>query len=237
MKHTNVVAIIPARGGSKRIPCKNVKPFNGVPMIGRSINAATRSGLFERVLISTDSEEIARVGIDFGAECAFRRPPELADDLTATAPVVHHALQWMAEEGTPAEYACCIYATAPFIQIEDLQDAFQILVEHSCGSVFTVSTFEFPVLRALRLTTSGSLAMLWPEYHTARSQDLPETYHDAGQFYWLNVARFMREPTLYCSDSRPLVVPRWRAQDIDTQEDWDRAACMHRVLTEQNLIE
>jgi pseudaminic acid cytidylyltransferase len=230
---SDVVAVIPARGGSKRIPGKNIKPFNGVPMIGHSIEVAQRCGLFGRILISTDSEEIAEVAARFGAECAFRRPHDLSDDRTPTAPVVHHALQWLAEQGTPAQYACCIYATAPFIQTGDLQAGYRSIVERDCGSVLSVTSFAFPIFRALELTEAGSLAMFWPEYQLTRSQDLPHAYHDAGQFYWLKVARFMLEPRLYYDDSRPVILPRWRVQDIDTQEDWDRAELMQKVLSEQ----
>ena len=232
----DVVAIIPARAGSKRIPGKNLRPFNGVPMIGRSIEAAGRSGLFGRIVVSTDSDEIAAIAEKFGAECPFRRPAELADDRTPTAPVVLHALQWLAEQGSPARTACCIYATAPFIQVADLQQGYRTIADKSCGSCFSVTTFGFPIFRALKLTESGSVAMFWPEHELTRSQDLPEAYHDAGQFYWLNVARFMAEPKLYYRDSFPVILPRWRVQDIDTQEDWERAALMHRMLTEQGLL-
>ncbi len=232
----HVVAVIPARAGSKRIPGKNIKLFNGVPMIGRSIEVAKQCGLFDRILVSTDSDEIAAIARQFGAECAFRRPDDLADDHTPTAPVVRHALQWLADQGTPAEYACCIYATAPFIHAADLRAGYEAISQHACGSVFTVTTFGFPIFRALKLTDAGSLAMFWPEYQATRSQDLPEAYQDAGQFYWLNVSRFMREPRLYFEDSRPLIIPRWRVQDIDTPEDWDRAALMHRALMEQALL-
>lgn len=236
VKRGDVVAVIPARAGSKRIPGKNIRLFNGVPMIGRSIEAAGQCGLFNRILVSTDSDEIAAVARQFGAECAFRRPDDLSDDHTPTAPVVRHALQWLADQGTPAEYACCIYATAPFIQAGDLQAGYDAIVRHACGSVFTVATFGFPIFRALKLTDAGSLAMFWPEFQSTRSQDLPEAYQDAGQFYWLNVSRFMRESILYFDDSRPLIIPRWRVQDIDTQEDWDRAELMHRALVERALL-
>lgn len=227
----DAVAIIPARGGSKRIPGKNIRPFNGVPIIGHSIEAAQRSGLFGRILVSTDSEEIAAVAARFGAECAFRRPPELADDHTATAPVVRHALEWLAAERATVPYACCIYATAPFIRAADLTAGYAALREHDCSSVFTVATFGFPIWRALKLTDRGTLAMIWPEHGLTRSQDLPEAYQDAGQFYWLNVPRFLAldAPTLYFADSRPLRIPRWRVQDIDTEEDWQRAELMHRA--------
>jgi pseudaminic acid cytidylyltransferase len=230
MTAASAVAIIPARAGSKRIPSKNIRPFDGVPMIGRSIDAAKRSGLFGRILVSTDSEEITAIALRFGAECAFKRPPELADDRTPTAPVIHHALSWLAERGENPRYACCIYATAPMMQIDDLQAAYQALISHGCGSVLPVTTFGFPIRRALTLSESGQAAMMWPEHQFSRSQDLPEAYHDAGQFYWLNVSRFMGEPRLYFDDSQAVIIPRWRVQDIDTPDDWIRAEMIYRVL-------
>src|ERR1700690_1779956 len=159
-----VVAIIPARAGSKRIPGKNLKNFNGVPMIGRSIEIARRSRLFDRIVVSTDSDEIAAIARDFGAECPFRRPEELADDRAPTAPVIHHALRSLAAESAPAEYACCIYPAAPFIRSADLRAGLELITRHGCGSVFTVSRFGSPIFRALRLTETGSLEMAWPEY-------------------------------------------------------------------------
>lgn len=228
--------MIPARGGSKRIPGKNIKLFNGVPMLVHSIDAARRSGLFDRIIVSTDSDEVATLADEAGAECNFRRPEELADDFTPTAPVILHALQWLSGQGEPADVACCIYATAPFIQSADLRAAHDELVAHGCGSVFTVTRFAFPIFRALKSTEQGTLAMYWPEFRSTRSQDLPEAYHDAGQFYWLNVPRFMAQTTLYFDDSRPLILPRWRVEDIDTLEDWDRAAILHRVLTAEGLL-
>lgn len=230
MSAPQAIAIIPARAGSKRIPSKNIRPFDGVPMIGRSIDTAKRSGLFDRILVSTDSEEISAIALRFGAECAFKRPPDLADDRTPTAPVVHHALSWLAERGANLRHVCCIYATAPLMQIEDLRTGYQALVSHDCGSVLPVTDFGFPILRALRLTASGKAAMIWPEHQFSRSQDLPEAYHDAGQFYWLNVSRFMQEPQLYFSDSQAVIIPRWRVQDIDTPDDWIRAEMIYRAL-------
>jgi len=230
------VAIIPARAGSKRIPGKNIKPFNGVPMIARSILAAVKSGLFRRILVSTDSAEIAAVAAEYGAECPFMRPPELADDKTPTAPVLRHALQFLADQGESPNLACCIYATAPFIQIGDLTAGHDIMLRHRCSSAFTVSTFGFPILRALKRNEDGSLAMFWPEYEMTRSQDLPEAYYDVGQFYWIDVARFMAEPKLYCRDSQPIILPRWRVQDIDTPEDWERASLMYKVLSESGAL-
>lgn len=231
-----VVAIIPARAGSKRIPGKNIKDFNGLPMIGWSITAARRSGLFDRILVTTDSEEIVKVAAEFGAECPFRRPPELADDHTPTAPVVRHALQWLVDQGEKVTAACCLYATAPFVQAEDLRSGYETLTAQGCGSVFTVASYGSPIFRALKLTSDGALTMIHPEYELTRSQDLPEAFFDAGQFYWLDAPRFLRDARIYTADARPVILPRWRVQDIDTPEDWTRAALMHRMLMEQGML-
>jgi len=224
------VAIIPARGGSKRIPNKNVRPFAGKPMISYPITAALQSGVFDRVIVTTDSEEIAEVAVGHGAEAPFRRPARLADDHTTTAPVVVHALEWLAANGGPATQACCIYATAPFIRPTDLEAGHRILTETGASSAFSVTSFAFPIFRALKVTGEGQLAMFWPEHRLTRSQDLPEAFHDAGQFYWIDVARFLADPNFYAADARPVVLPRHLVQDIDTPEDWTTAEHMYRAL-------
>ncbi|TAK99867.1 MAG: pseudaminic acid cytidylyltransferase [Rhodospirillaceae bacterium] len=226
----DTVAIIPARGGSKRIPNKNVKLFAGQPMISYPIRAALASGLFDRIVVSTDSDTIAEAAIAAGAEVPFRRPVELADDHTATAPVLVHALRWLEEAGTPAINACCIYATAPLVRPDDINRGFKILKDSNAATAFTVTSFAFPIFRALRITDDGILTMQWPEHRTTRSQDLPEAYHDAGQFYWLNVARFLADPNLYSADAHPIILPRYLVQDIDTLEDWMTAEHMYRAL-------
>ena len=163
---------------------------------------------------------------EHGAEAPFTRPAELADDYTPTAPVIIHALEWLAQQGEPAEYACCIYATAPFIQPQYLRQGYQLLVTRQVTSVFSVTTFAFPILRALKINEQGHLEMFWPEYEYSRSQDLPEAYHDAGQFYWLNCQLFLQERRVYTQDALPVILPRHLVQDIDTLEDWARAELM-----------
>jgi pseudaminic acid cytidylyltransferase len=224
------VAIIPARGGSKRIPHKNVKLFAGAPIISFPIAAARRSGLFDRVIVSTDCDTIADTAAKYGAEVPFRRPPELSDDQTATAPVLVHALQWLADQGAAAQTACCIYATAPFVRAEDLKRGYDELVRTGAATAVSVTSFAFPIFRALRINDHGALEMFWPEHRQTRSQDLPPAFHDAGQFYWIDVARFLKEPNLYSADARPIVLPRHIVQDIDTPEDWEAAERMYRAL-------
>lgn len=230
-----IAAVIPARGGSKRIPGKNIKPFAGKPMIAWSIEAARASGLFDRIVVSTDSPDIAAVAREHGAETPFARPQALSDDFTPTAPVLRHALSWLNEHGPRVARLCCVYATAPFVRAADLRQGLRILDAHRASSVFSVTTFPFPVQRALRLTADGRLTMLWPEFELARSNDLVEAYHDAGQFYWLDAERFLAEGRVYAEDSRPVILPRHRVQDIDTPEDWERAERMFLALGPDTL--
>jgi len=224
------VAIIPARGGSKRIPGKNVKLFAGKPIIAYSIQAAKDAGLFDRIIVTTDSEEIAAVARQHGAETPFLRPAELADDHTPTAPVVAHVLERLQEDGQPADYACCIYATAPFVQAQYIRQGYALLTAKKVSSVFSVTTFPFPIFRALKIEADGQLAMFWPEHELTRSNDLPEAYHDAGQFYWVECQRFMREQRMYTKDAMPIILPRYLVQDIDTPEDWQTAEYMFEAL-------
>jgi pseudaminic acid cytidylyltransferase len=224
------IAVIPARGGSKRIPGKNIRHFAGVPMIVRSIRAAISCGLFDRVIVSTDAEAIADVAEAAGAEVPFLRPDELSDDHTPTAPVLAHAMRHVLLEGQAVEYACCIYATAPFIRAEDLSNGYRVIVENKVSSAFSVTSFAFPIFRALRISEEGRLGMFWPEHELTRSQDLPEAYHDAGQFYWVECRRFLETERLYGADAMPVVLPRHLVQDIDTMEDWRRAELMFETL-------
>ena len=224
------VAIIPARGGSKRIPVKNIRPFTGKPIIAYSIEAARLSGVFDKIIVSTDSGKIAQVAKEYGAEVPFTRPAELADDFTPTAPVLVHALNWLTENGMPAKYACCIYATAPFIQPEYIREGYETLTGKGVSSVFSVTTFPFPIFRALRIAEDGHLEMFWPEYEMTRSNDLPEAYHDAGQFYWLDCEIFLKEQNMYGRDALPIILPRHLVQDIDTLEDWEMTERMFKAI-------
>jgi pseudaminic acid cytidylyltransferase len=224
------VAVIPARGGSKRIPNKNIKLFAGKPIIAYSIEAAQRAGIFDRIVVSTDSEPIARVAHQCGAEVPFLRPAALSDDHTPTAPVVSHALDWLAAHGSPAEHVCCIYATAPFVRSEYVTEGYHLLTEYKVSSVFSVTAFPFPIFRALQIEADGHVAMVWPEHELTRSNDLPPTYHDAGQFYWLECQTFLQSQKMYGPDALPVILPRYLVQDIDTPEDWETAEHMFQAL-------
>jgi len=223
----NSVAIIPARGGSKRIPRKNLLAFDGVPMIVRSIRTALDSGLFEQVVVSTDDADIAELALAHGAQVPFLRPAELADDFTGTAAVIEHALQQL-----PAfDYACCVYATAPLLQARFLRQGFELLQQHPDKAfAFSVCSFGFPVQRALTVDGQGALTALYPEFRNTRSQDLPEAFQDAGQFYWGRSEAWLRGEVLYSSASLPVIVPRHLVQDIDTLQDWKRAEYLYAAL-------
>ncbi len=223
-------AIIPARGGSKRIPSKNIRLFVGKPMIAYSIEAARQSGVFDLVIVSTDSPEIAEVAQKYGAEAPFLRPAEISGDHVATAPVLLHALNWLEGKNYPVERLCCIYATAPFVRAEDIRQGLETLKAKKGATAFSVTTFPAPIFRALRLARDGRMELFWPEHENTRSQDLPEAYHDAGQFYWLDAARFKEARRIIGPDAWPVLLPRIRVQDIDTLEDWETAEHMFRAL-------
>jgi pseudaminic acid cytidylyltransferase len=224
------LAVIPARGGSKRIPRKNIRPFGGKPMIAWSIEAARASGLFDRILVTTDDDEIARVAADFGAEAPFRRPAELADDYTPTISVIAHAVEWQAAHGPAPAQACCIYATAPFLRPDDIRRGFDLLQGSRCDYAFSVTGYAFPIQRALRVTPGDRVAMFQPEHFLTRSQDLEPAHHDAAQFYWGSAAAWLERKPLFGENSVPVVLPRHRVQDIDTPEDWERAELMFDAL-------
>ena len=223
------VAIIPARGGSKRIPRKNIKHFLGKPIIGYSINAALATDLFDRVIVSTDDDEIADTAVALGAEVPFRRPKALSDDFTGTTVVVKHAIQWLNENGTSVEYVCCIYATAPFLQCEFLHEGYNKLLNSKKSFAFSVTSYPFPIQRAIKINQAGLVEAFSPEFFHTRSQDLEEAYHDAGQFYWGKSKAFLDEEITFSSVSVPVVLPRHLVQDIDTMEDWDRAELMYQA--------
>lgn len=232
------VAIIPARGGSKRIPRKNIKAFCGKPMIAWSIEAARRSSCFDEIIVSTDDDEIAEVAREYGASVPFLRPVSLSDDHTGTIPVISHAIDWLKSNGIPIEFGCCIYATAPFLSPVDLLAGLIALKEEMCDYAFSVTSYAFPIQRAIRRTPEGRVAMFNPEHFSTRSQDLEHAWHDAGQFYWGTAEAWMKEKILFNKGSVPIEIPRHRVQDIDTQEDWVRAEWLFKaMLAEKSDVE
>lgn len=224
------VAIIPARGGSKRIPRKNVRDFCGKPMIAWPINVARQSGLFDRIVVSTDDDEIAEIAKSYGAEVPFRRPAELADDHTATRPVVNHAIREIEQRYGLPEYVCTIYPTAPFLRVEDLKRGLASLKDAQVDFAFSLTSYAYPIQRALRITSCGGVAMFQAEHRKTRSQDLEPAYHDAGQFYWGRTGAFLEEVETFSDSSVPVILPNWRVVDIDTEEDWERAEFLYRAM-------
>ncbi|WP_351088382.1 pseudaminic acid cytidylyltransferase [Shewanella sp. S1-49-MNA-CIBAN-0167] len=224
------IAFIPARGGSKRIPHKNIKHFYGKPIIAYSIEAAIASGCFDKVIVSTDDLEIAEVSKQFGAEVPFMRPVELADDFATTMVVIQHCISWCEAKGWPLESACCIYATAPFIRPQDLQQGLKQLEASGCDYVFSATSFEFPIQRAIALSADDRVCMFQPQYMNTRSQDLIEAFHDAGQFYWGKASAFKLGLPFFSERSEVVKLPRKRVQDIDTPEDWEFAEALFSLM-------
>ncbi len=232
-----IVAIIPARGGSKRIPQKNIRKFCGAPIIKYSIDAARDSGVFDRIIVSTDCDKIAEVAINCGAEVPFRRPIELSDDHTPTAPVLTHAIQQLQQSGANLEFACGIYPTAPLLQSEHLGEGLRMIKATGAKVVIPVTSFDYPIYRGVGISDAGALELLWPQrlttweqHEVTRSNDLPEAFHDVGQFYWLRVDAFLRDGRLWGPDTRALVIPRKFVVDIDTPEDWEIAELKRSAL-------
>ncbi|UPR52329.1 pseudaminic acid cytidylyltransferase [Vibrio cyclitrophicus] len=224
------IAIIPARGGSKRIPRKNIKAFHGKPMIAYSIEAAVTSGCFDKVIVSTDDTEIAEVAKKYGAEVPFLRPVDISDDYATTMDVMEHAIRWCKSEGWNVEAVCCLYATAPFVLPEDLQKGYELVRDASVQFAFSATSFPFPIQRAIKLDEQASVSMFSPENEQVRSQDLEEAYHDAGQFYWGQTSAFLNKLSIFSPHSKAVLLPRCRVQDIDTPEDWELAEKLFSIL-------
>lgn len=225
------VAIIPARGGSKRIPRKNIKDFNGKPIIAYSIEAALQSGCFDKVVVSTDDQEIADVALHYGAEVPFIRPEAISNDYATTADVILHALDWFEEQAISIEYICCIYATAPFIAIEDIQLSYQMLLQDpEANYCFPVCEFPFPIQRGVKLIAGNRVEMFQPEHFNTRSQDLETGYHDIGQFYWGKPKAYRDNIPMFSNTAIALRVSRKRVVDLDTQEDWEFALLLSKAL-------
>jgi N-acylneuraminate cytidylyltransferase len=224
------IAVIPARCGSKRIPSKNIKDFCGKPMIAWSIEVAKASELFDHIIVSTDDAEIAEVAKRWGAEVPFMRPVELSDDYAGTTEVIAHATQWSLDHGWPVTAVCCIYATAPLVQAEDLKRGLEALESGDWAYAFTVTNFAAPIFRSFKQSADGGIEMFFPEHFATRSQDLPVALHDAGQFYWGRPSAWIEGKRIFDRHSKPLFIPRWRVQDIDGVDDWMRAELIFNQL-------
>ena len=227
------VAVIPARGGSKRIPRKNIRDFCGKPMIAWPIEVAKESELFDHIIVSTDDEEIANVANSCGAEVPFMRPEELSDDYTGTMEVIGHAVSWMHEQDWKPEAVCCIYATSVFLTIDDLKKGFETISTGNWSYAFSVTDFEYPIFRSFKEHPDGGVEMFYPENFEKRSQDLPIVLHDATQFYWGKPSAWLNNLKMFERHSYPVKIPRWRVQDIDTEDDWKRAELLFKTINQK----
>lgn len=224
------VAIIPARGGSKRIPKKNIKDFLGKPIIAYSIENALNSKLFKKVIVSTDDEEIKDVVIKYGAEVPFIRPKQISDDYTGTHAVIGHAVKWLEDNSEILDYACCIYPTAPLIKKDDLIKGLELIQSGKWDSVMAATNFSYPIFRSFKILSDGGLKMTFPEHYNSRSQDLPEIYHDAGLFYWAKPDTWKDKPKEYNEKNSIIKIPNHRVQDIDTLDDWKKAEIIYKII-------
>jgi pseudaminic acid cytidylyltransferase len=223
------IAIIPARGGSKRIPRKNIKDFCGQPMISYAIAAAKESGLFNHVIVSTDDEEIAQISNKWGAKTPFIRPVELANDYTATLPVITHAIESCQALGWKFDNVCCIYPSVPFIQVEDLKGALKRITSSGADYCFPVTKYPTAVQRALKVLRDGKIEPFYPEFEMTRTQDLEQAYYDAGQFYWGKAEAWLTNSKIH-SNGLAYEIPNWRVVDIDTLDDWQRAEILAPMI-------
>ena len=229
------IAIIPARGGSKRIPRKNIKSFCGKPIIAYSIEAALESNIFDEVMVSTDDKEIAEIASSYGAKVPFFRSPEMSSDTAMTVPVLLEVLGEYKKCGKEYDLVCCIYPTAPFINSARLCESMNKLEECKADSVLPVVKYSYPPQRAL-IIRENKLKMVYPENYNVRSQDLEPIYHDAGQFYFLKIETLKNEQTLYCGYSIPIILPEVEVQDIDNEEDWNIAEMKYQILNKASKV-
>lgn len=232
----NNVAIIPARGGSKRIPKKNIKKFLGKPIIGITIEKAIQSKLFSRIVVTTDDDEIANIAKLYGAEIPFLRPKKLSDDFTGTIEVVSHAIDALSSLGRNFEYACCLYPCAPFIRVEDLLATYNLLRDSGGEFSFPATEYATSIFRSFEKKENGVLQMIYPEHYSSRSQDLKSIFHDAGQFYWGTTKAWTTSSRIFSDKAYPYIVPRWRVQDIDNEDDWMRAELIAQSLSNLKIL-
>jgi pseudaminic acid cytidylyltransferase len=225
------IAIIPARGGSKRIPKKNIKLFCGKPMIVWSIEAAFKSNAFDKVIVSTDDKVISKISKKNGAEVPFIRPKNLSNDHVSVSEVILHATKWAIEEyNNNISAICVIHATAPFIKEKDLNASYEILKKKECEIVFSATSYPFPIQRAFKINKDNNVEMFEPQNLMVRSQDLEPAYHDAGQFYWMTCEAILESIPTFSSKSKAFLLPRYEVQDIDTEEDWNEAELIFKRL-------
>lgn len=226
------LGIITARGGSKRIPRKNIRDFLGKPIIAYSIDSALKSEVFSEVMVSTDDDEIAQVALKYGAKVPFKRSAENSNDMSGTTSVIIEVLRKYESLGMTFDYACCIYPTAPFVSAESLKLGYELMVKENSEAAIPVVKYSYPIQRALELDEKGRLSMLWEKHSKSRSQDLKPCYHDAGQFYWFKTSAIKEDMELLRMKASAIILPESRVQDIDTEEDWKLAELKFKSLFE-----
>ena len=224
------ICVIPARGGSKRIPRKNIRDFCGKPMITWAIDHAKRCGLFDTVIVSTDDPQIADVSRNSGADVPFLRPAFLSDDFTPTVPVIAHAVQHCVTLGLDVENVCCLYPCVPFLEVADLVAALEAMRQHNAHFSYPVTEYVHPIQRAMRRLETGQMQFLDSEHELTRTQDLENLYHDAGQFYWGKASAWLASLKMH-TDGVGIVIPNWRVVDIDNLDDWRRAELLYRAFS------
>ena len=223
------LCVIPARGGSKRIPRKNIKPFMGKPIMAYSIEAALKSALFDEVMVSTDDKEFAEIALEHGASVPFFRSEATSNDHATTVDVLLEVVDNYKKQGKEFDTICCLYSTAPFVTSERLKEAFGKLSTHVDGC-FAIVEYSYPIQRGLIINNTGFVEMMYPEHLYSRTQDLEKVYHDAGQFYFMKTVVMEKEKTVWCKRSEPLVLSELEVQDLDTLTDWNLAEIKYRIL-------
>ncbi|MCX8080344.1 MAG: pseudaminic acid cytidylyltransferase [Bacteroidia bacterium] len=227
------ICIIPARGGSKRIPRKNIKSFLGRPIIAYTIDAVLKSELFDEVMVSTDDPDIAKVAQQYGAKIPFYRSKENSGDFATTMDVIYEVLQEYKKLGKEFEYGCCCYPTAPFITPGRLREGWELLTNTKAYSVYPVVPFEYPVWKSFKMDANGYISFLWPQYVNHRSQDLMVAYHDAAQWYWFEVDYFMKTKELVTPRTKAVILDKTEAQDIDDLADWELAELKYKLFKQK----
>jgi pseudaminic acid cytidylyltransferase len=224
------IAVIPARGGSKRIPKKNIKPFYGKPIIYWPIKKAIKSNLFDKIIVSTDDNQIRDLAKEYGAEVPFVRPKAISDDYTATSDVIVHAIEFFKKKSYEIDNVCCLYPTSVFFSKDDLASGFKALKKKKWKFSLSVTKYNYPIARSFELIKDGGLKMIYPENFSKRTQDFKTLYHDAAQFYWGKKSAWLEKSQLFGQSSFPIKIPSWKIQDIDEIEDWKRAELLFRLI-------
>lgn len=226
------IAIIPARGGSKRIPHKNIKDFLGKPILAYSVQAACQTGMFDRIIVSTDDEEIARVARQYGAEVPFMRSEKNSNDYATVTDALLEVLDCLEERGDSYDSLCCILSTAPLVSTQDIIGSYRFMEDKKAPAICPVVAFSYPIWRSLKRDKDGGISMNWPEHINARSQDLPVAYHDSGSFYWADVKKLRQFGSFFMPGCLGWEVDEIRIQDIDTETDWKLAELKYKLLND-----